>query len=210
MDVNGGRFQHRVLLLKISQKLTKSDLEELLYLAEEVLSESGAQKITSVISLFRELQHRAYLGPNNYDFIRVCLLSIGRHDLADMLPTKEEENLAQTLSELSFSSTKKPCSTPDQKKLLLSISDQLRVEDVKKMAYLCSCEASEGLELVQMLEKKGLIGNNNYNYISEALTEIGRRDLGKQLEASAPIKTVEIAQVQRERIPPYHSVGYQD
>lgn len=168
--------------MKISQKLTKSDLEELVYLAEEVISESGAQKITTAISLFRELQHRAYLAPSNYHFIRECLISIGRDDLADMLPTQEDETLTHTLSELSFDDTKIPS---NQKKLLFSISDQMRTEDVKKMAYLCSCEAEEGLQLVKMLEQKGFI---NFDYVSGVLTEIGRRDLSKLLAAGVPSK----------------------
>ena len=178
MEVKGELFRHRLLLLKIGQRLSESDLEELLYLAEEVLSGGTRQKTTSALSLFRELQHRDCLSPHNYDFLRGCLLGIGRNDLVDMLPN--EEDLAQTLSALSLKQCRSP--TLDHKKLLLSISDQLRVEDVKKMAYLCSCEAKEGLELIQLLEKKGVVKSDNYNAICDALTAIGRSDLSKLLK----------------------------
>lgn len=183
MNFNGARLQHhRVLLLKISQKLTDSDLEELIYLSEDMLSESTAQKITSATLLFRELQHRACLAPNNYHFVRTSLLCIGRNDLANMLPSKDDENISQTLEELRTIQCRS--SNQDQKKILLSISNQLRVEDVEKLAYLCSCDAKDGLELIQRLEQRGVVENNNYDRISDALMEIGRCDLGIMLRAS--------------------------
>lgn len=183
MDVNASRLQHRIVLLKIGQQLTQSDLEELLYLCEEVLSESVTQKITSATSLFRELQHRAYLAPNHHGFVKERLLNIGRDDLANMLTKNEDENLEQTFSNLTIGDAKK---SNDQKKILLSLSNQLRVEDVEKMAYLCSCEAKEGIQLIMELEKNGWIKNNNYDYISSVLMEIGRCDLAGQFKASTP------------------------
>lgn len=171
------KLQHRVLLLKLTQKLTDCDLEELLFLCESVLSESTAESIKTATSLFRELEHRAYLAPNEYDFLKDCLLNIGRSDLAYMLPAKEEDDLVESLKELNVTDAKGSTSVFGKKKMLLHVSNQLRRQDLEKMAFLCSCEVQEGFCLIQGLERNGSISDENYTYLSDMLTEIGRSDL---------------------------------
>ena len=182
-------MKHRVLLLKLSQRLTKSDLEELVFLCEDVLTESTAEEIKSAISLFRELGHRDYLGPGEYDFIRECLLNIGRVDLANILPGKEEnsDNLLQSFSQLSTGEkirtnhcTEIGNSVSNWKKTLLHISSQLRAKDLEKMAYLCSLNINNGgLSLIKSLERRNVIKEGNCDYLSDVLSEIGRCDLSK-------------------------------
>lgn len=193
MDTCTDKMQHRVLLLKLSQRLTKSDLEELVFLCEDVLTESAAEEIKSAISLFRELGHRGRLAPGDYDFVRECLLNIGREDLANILPEKQEnsDGLHQSFSQLSTSekirtnrSTEIGNSVSNWKKTLLLISNQLRAKDLEKMAYLCSFNVnSGGLSLIKSLERRSAIKEGNCDYLSDVLTEIGRCDLSKLCKA---------------------------
>ncbi len=171
--------QHRLQLLELSQALTQCDLEELLFVCEVEISESAAEEIKSGTSFFRALEHRACLGPNNYEFLRTCLEGIGRNDLAHMLP-EEDSGLAESISELSIASRSNCSPVVASKKKLLYIADQLRRKDLEKMSYLCSCECTmEGLRMIQELEKRGLIQDGDYSYLSELLMEIGRHDLGR-------------------------------
>ena len=82
--------EYHSTLMELSQKLSKDDLNNLVYSCESILPLSTAEKITAGIHLFRELKHRGYLGPANYDYLRKQLVLVGRHDLASMLPDQFE------------------------------------------------------------------------------------------------------------------------
>lgn len=182
------KMHHRKLLLDLVQKLTGSDLEEMVFYCEPLLSESTAEGTSTAMALFRELEHRACLGPHHYDFLRECLLSVGRRDLADTLPNA---SLPKMLSGLNLEGGEEEregerervgelASSP--KKTLLHISRQLRRGDLERMSYLCSCEVREGLHLIQTLERNGHIRDGHYDYLREALETIGRHDLGNLLK----------------------------
>lgn len=180
----GANFRgHRVLLLKIGHKLTNSDIEDLVFMSEGILSESTAEGIKSATGLFRELEHRGVLAPNDYEYLKSCLLDIGRNDLAAFLPTAEDEiGLVESLRELSVMESMHT-SVAAGKKVLLYISKQLRSEDLQKLAFLCSCEVQEGLELIQTLERNGSIRDGNYKFLADLLMEVGRCDLAKVLKS---------------------------
>ncbi len=182
MDFPAVDLKHRALLLKVGQRFSYEDMDGILFLCEGVLSESTTEKIKSPTALFRGLEHRSYLAPGNYTFLKGCLMSIGRVDLADMLPTKADQ-LRVAFSDLNIDNSKKSSPGMEKKKVLNQISSKLRREDLDKMAYLCSCEVKGGLELMQTLEKRGLIHEQNYDYLIEILAEIGRCDLSNMLQS---------------------------
>lgn len=178
------KHQHRTLLLKIIHKLTTTDLEELVFICEDVLSESTAEEIQSATSLFRALEHRGKLSPQDYNYLRECLTNIGRDDLASLLPENQTNKSLISLSGLSLNEINGSTLKSAAKKTMLYISNQLRKRDLDKMAYLCECEAKGGIDLIQTLERNGKISDGNHDYLSGVLTEIGRNDLGRLLKSA--------------------------
>lgn len=155
----------------------------MLFICEGVLTESTAEGILSVFSLFRELEHRTILGPGKYDFLKEVLVSVGRNDLASMLATITRKSMMPT----GGKSIAHFCS--NKKSILMHISTQLRKADVRKMAYLCCCKSERGLSLIEELEHKNKISDNNYDYLACRLSEIGRHDLAQFLLINARKET---------------------
>lgn len=185
------KLQHRVLLTKLGQRLSSSDVEDLVFISEAVLHESTAEGIKTATGLFRELEHRAFLAPGDYTFLKGSLMNIGRNDLADMLPSIKEDHLSQAFSSLNCSDTstqaKKYCPAVEEKRVLLHISNQLRKEDLEKAAYLCSSEIHGGIHFIQYLERNGIVRDGNYGHLAEILIEIGRDDLSQLLKSTDPM-----------------------
>lgn len=189
------KLKHRMALLKLAQQLSQTDIEELVFICEGVLPESTTEGIKTAISLFRELEHRAYLAPNDYSFLKECLASIGRLDLASMLPATDNHRLSDAFSQLSCNDSveKRDANAAlkrrlPEKKTLLYIVDQLRREDLKKMSFLCSSEVEGGLKLIEQLERTGLICDGNYNYLADILKDIGRHDLSLMFQSTEESK----------------------
>ncbi len=177
-------------LMNIAQSLGRQDLEELLFICEPFLSESTAEETPSAVALFRELEHRVLIAPGQYEFLKKILTSIGRVDLVNKLPP-----LKRKLSGLSSARLSKAANWTE-KSLLLVISDGLRKRDVQRLAFLSSSKYSDGLSLMEDLEDKGLISEDNYDYLARQLGEIGRLDLcriiaTKDFGVEAASKTVQ-------------------
>ena len=172
MDFQLKKLKYRQILNSISQRISHNDLEQMIFICEGVLTESTSEEIQSAFSLFRELEHRNFLRPGKYDFLKEILVDVGRNDLACTMP-----------SNITLSSIGKSVlySSSTRRSILMQISNQLRKEDVRKMAYLCSCNSDQGLSLMEELEHKGKISDNNYDYLAERLIEIGRHDLSQLL-----------------------------
>ena len=67
---------------------------------------------------------------------------------------------------------------------LLKLYQNLSDEDIKNLVYIspdCPEDVKGGREYCQLLEKKGLIGPTNYDYVLDRLVDIGREDLAFQL-----------------------------
>ena len=167
------QLEHRLVLNSIGQSLGNQDLEEMLFICESFISESTAEDMVSPMALFRELEHRMLVGPGKYEFLKNMLSSIGRNDLASKLPLAKKK--------VSVPVAVRKASTTNRRSLLLVISDELRRKDIKKLLYLCSCQSSDGLSLIEDLEHKGLISPDNLDYLAQKLGEIGRCDLCKLL-----------------------------
>ena len=75
---------HRYQMLKISDELTKKEVDKLLYLTYQI-PQVRAEKIEEGYQYFRELEQQDLLGPGKYEYLEEKLGCIGRHDLAKKL-----------------------------------------------------------------------------------------------------------------------------
>ena len=193
------------LLTNLSQRLSKEDLDNLVFACSDVLPPSAIDHIASGIHLFRELKQRDYLGPANYDYLRKQLTLVGRHDLASMLPD-QFEILFRRSSVVDkgyfgcFFSPTTPETNPvniaasvlnfahpntDSRMFLLHLSQHLKSEEVMKLAFLMypMCSQMTAFELAQLLEKEGGLSSIDVvNRLSSCLHAIGRIDLAKLLD----------------------------
>ena len=180
-------MKHRQALNAISQGISQTDLEHMVFICEgEVLPESTAEGIQSAIGLFRELEHRTFLGPGKYEFLKEVLVSVGRNDLASTL-----DSLTNSIMEAVSDDEDSVVHSSSSRSILIKISNQLRREDVRKMAYLCCCKSDRGISLMEELEHKRKISNNNYSYLAERLSDIGRYDLSQLLLSYVAPKVID-------------------
>ena len=192
------------LLTGLSQRLSKENLDNLVFACSDVLPPSAAEQICSGIHLFQELKQRNHLGPANYDYLRKQLILVGRNDLASMLPdqfdilfgtssvgdkghfgcfispTAPETNLVNaSVFKFSYSNT-------DSRIFLLHLSQHLKSEDSMKLAFLMYPMHSHmtKLQFAQLLEREGgLTSIDVVNRLSSCLEAIGRLDLAKLLDS---------------------------
>ena len=193
--------EYYFILTELSQRLSKDDLNNILFSCGDILPLSTAEKITTGIHLFRELKQRGRLGPANYDYLRKQLVLIGRHDLASMLPDQFEilfgrstvrdkgyfgcfisPNAPLNVIDTSVLDYSQP--STESRVLLIHLSQQLNSEDAKKLAYLMYPTHNEisAPKFAELLEKEGgLHSYNVINRLSSCLNVVGRVDLAQQL-----------------------------
>ena len=192
------------LLLELSQRLSRDDLRNLVFSCESIVPPSSAEKITAGVHLFRELKHRGYLGPTNYDYLRKQLVLVGRHDLASMLPDQFVILFGKsTIRDKGyfgcFVSPTAPYSTfenvallksfhpnTESRMLLMHLSQQLTSEDTKKLSFLMypSHDSVTALDFVESLEKEGGLNSSELvAQLSSCLEVVGRVDLAQLLQS---------------------------
>lgn len=170
-------------MVRISQKLSDRDLKELKFLCGDIVSESALDEVTTPTDLFKVLQYYGHLSPESYEFMRRCLLSIGRNDLAFMLPNPQ----AKTSECYHIIQPKKLCEL-QHRMMLVSIADRLRRQDILKLVYLNIGEIIKSLEFpiddaitalqaFAGLEDSHSLSCGNYSVLCDVLRLIGRCDL---------------------------------
>lgn len=182
------RLQHRQLMVTISQRLSDSDLSDLKYLCGDTVPELALEKVQVPTDLFTVLQHHGYLSAKQYKFLEGCLLSIGRHDLASVLPDSQEVPVYQKCT--SAAVRQESVAVPPRewefqhRIMLVSIAERLRAEDISKLAYITSGKVSSYGEVssvtaLQIITKfdSGSLCCGSYMSLSDLLLKIGRSDL---------------------------------
>ena len=199
---------HRKLLLQISDDLTQLDLDSLLFCCGDDISESEAKKVSKGTDLFIILGHRNLLGPGEYGYLRECLTTIERRDLASRLPSELDSVMAHVpsceksivQSSAGIGSRFTPPAFPSDKRALvhrdsfvspklqfLQIAEHLSSDDALKLAYLCSIEIREdsgevsGVKVLLQLEKANIIDPSQPETLARLLQCIERRDLASLL-----------------------------
>ena len=170
---------HRQLMITIGQRLNRDDLEDLKYLCADILTETALGGVRTPTDLFARLQHHGHLSPGHYEFAKWSLISIGRSDLASVLPT-----------ELDSSNVRSSCvpavAVPENKlqlqhrMMLVSVASKLGGEDVTKLAYICEGKvqaSTTALEVFAKLEDSHLVSCGDYSFLCDMLRVIGRYDL---------------------------------
>ncbi len=194
---------HYMLLMEISSELSRQDLRNLIFCCGDVISEAEAEKIESGVDLFKALKHQDRLKPDQYDFLKKLLKTVGRVDLAEKLPCLLKTVLSRVPSykkSVFLSSKKKkvpslsikaenedevPVSgTSNSRVVLLQIAEHLSTEDTSKLAFLFADKLSlnrgermKGTELLWQLETAGVIDPSQPETLAESLHVIGRKDL---------------------------------
>ncbi|CAH3018058.1 unnamed protein product [Porites evermanni] len=79
------RQRFRLKLGTIASQIESHRLEHFKFLCKDSIPEGDMERISSPEALFIELEHRMLLGPNQVEFVRQCLIQVGRKDLASSL-----------------------------------------------------------------------------------------------------------------------------
>ena len=201
---------HRKLLLQISEDLSQWDLNDLLFCCGDHISESEASKVSKGIDLFVILGKRNLLGPGQYGYLRECLTTIERRDLASRLPSELEAVLSQVptcnksivhnsadiksrFSPPAFLSGGRALvhrdSSVSPRLLFLRVAERLSSDDALNLAYLCSVELSgevSGVKVLFQLEKAGVIDPSQPETLAKILQSIERKDLVSLLLPVSP------------------------
>ena len=166
-------------LLKLSQQLSRKNLDDLKFLASSILSEGELAHIESSTQLVQSLHQAGHL-VGGQDTLKHWLVEIGRSDLAGELPGR----LAEVERYLLPSERRERL----HRYRLLEVSESLRRDEVRRLVYLCPIlpqslydSIKEGIQLFQELEQRGRLGTDNYGYLIECLEQLGRVDLATKL-----------------------------
>lgn len=191
-----------MLLLGISEELSRKDLKNLVFCCEDIIPEAEIEQIGCGTDLFRALKHQNRLGPNQYDYLRERLTAIGRLDLANKLPNQDvggvpsskksvvlPEHCFSAQDDRTFVLTDK-CSPRAR---MLKIAEQLTLNDVSKLVFLFADKLSveyrderRPLSVLHQLETVGVMNLDQPDTVAFPLYTIGRKDLAAKV-ASAGI-----------------------
>ena len=197
------------LLTDLSQRLSKEDLNNLVFAYSNVLPLSVVEKVTNGFHLFRELKQRGHLGPANYDYLRKQLELVGRNDLASMLPDQFEILFGRssvrdkgyfgcfvspTAPETNLvNAPESICCHPNTESRIffMHLSQQLSFDDAAKLAFLMYPTHSQvtALEFAELLEREGGLNSIDIlSCLSSCLEAVWRLDLAKFLNSlKAPL-----------------------
>ena len=76
---------HRCKILRVSQLLSREEIDQIIYLSEDFIPQSEVMQVASGVDLMRSLERHGRLAPGRYDYLLACLKEIGRLDLATSL-----------------------------------------------------------------------------------------------------------------------------
>ena len=84
-DSKGRINPNRGLLLKISKKLTREELNDMKFVCHDKIADGELEKITSVLELFKKISQLDDTGDDGMSFISDLLVEVGRKDLSNEL-----------------------------------------------------------------------------------------------------------------------------
>lgn len=183
-----GKLQHRQLMLKVSHDLSDADLGDLKYMCGDIIGEAALEEVKSAIGLFTLLECHGYLGPSCYNFLSKGLSSIGRNDLASMLPG--EDKLMESYAGECAGPPRSDCMLK-HRMMLVAVADRMRRGDIVKLMFVASGkvkvhdtsarvtdDAIGALQVLAGLEESSLLCcSGNYSNLCDLLQQIGRSDL---------------------------------
>ena len=142
------KTKHRLRLLNIAQRLTRKDVQCILFVAGDTIPKEIALKIHSGLELFQQLEWHNSLCLNKPSHLKEWLQSIKRHDLASKLPELQQEGC----NDLSLC-----CDEEGKRKLvdvhrflLLRISNCLSNAEVQQLLFLCPSIPETSSQKIQL------------------------------------------------------------
>lgn len=189
------KFQHRLLMIRIGQRLSHSDLIDLKYLCGDILAESAIENAKTATDLFKLLEYRGFLGPDYYAFIKEGFMSMGRNDLAKLLPIPPENAIQDNcVHDNGHQPDSHRDTQHDYQTMLVRIAGEMRSEDVAKLIYVSTGKVSLAhddmksadatllaLKIFAALEEAKLTSSGNYTILGDFLHQVGRHDLADLL-----------------------------
>lgn len=172
-------------MIRIGQSLHNEDLNNLKYLCSDVVAESALDSVKTPTALFTLLQHGGHLREGSYEFVRKSLVSIGRNDLAMLLPSLQEDTPSSAsddhLCPARFCQLK-------HRMMLVSVANRMRREDVFKLAFINNGKVEKNeendtvvvaLKVFAELEGSRLLSCGDYSLLCDMFRLIGRIDLAE-------------------------------
>ena len=81
---------HRQVLLRVAQRLSKDDVDQIVFLLEDgSVPRCEVEQISSGVGLMRSLEQHGKVAPGRYFYLLSCLRDIGRYDLASLVTQSE-------------------------------------------------------------------------------------------------------------------------
>ena len=181
--VDTKRLNFRRCLSRISNDLSRQDLEELKFSCRDVVPVSRMEKVHTGIELFAALEERDYLRMDKLEFLVGCLTNINRQKLLGYLYSGGFHVPGPPVKE---GLTKEELFT----QCLQRISQHLQAHEVEKLAYVLAGSLLEtnkaniysAYNLFTLMQQQQLITPDNLDQLYTELSEIGRKDLCKAIE----------------------------
>lgn len=188
---------YHLLLAELSQALSSGELHQLVFACGDVLTDSQQERIKTATDLFKVLKHKAKIAPQKYDYLKERLSVIGRLDLAKQLPSSVDylyDGIHRTSHFGGFKYFFLVSSDPEKtyprgppglvfRSNLLKVAEQLTEQDVKNMAFLVEApHLTLATEIFQHLQQEQQLAPDNWSYLADCLSCIGRQDLAELLD----------------------------
>ena len=83
---------YRISMLKLSQRITEKDMEELKYVLTSRIPDGKKESLKTALELFRYLEQILFVGPNNLSRLKELFREMGKPNLYEVILSKIELN----------------------------------------------------------------------------------------------------------------------
>ena len=176
-------FQFRTLLYRLGEKLTRQDLDNLLFLCRDIIPVARMERVRTATDLWQALSEKGQLSRHDLSFLATLMDSIDRLNVLD-------DFFAQGFAVGS------PKKTPNYLFLesLLKVGQNLTASEVKDLSYMLQGsvlvnpdKVFSATQMFQMLLQRQVISPANVRPLTAALQSIGRSDATKHLANYVPM-----------------------
>ena len=167
----------RKLLFRISEKLSRQDLENLIFVCRDVIPVSRMERVRSATELFQALSERGKLAVNDVSYLARILSSIQKgYLLHDLEMAGYHVPISPSQSTRSNDYMFQEC--------LVKVAQDLSSLDVEKLSFVLASVLHQSpdkifsaTQLFQIMQQRQHITATNLRPLYESLVEIGRKDV---------------------------------
>jgi len=174
--------QYRAQLYRLGEKLTRQDLDNLLFLCRDIIPVARMERVRTATDLWQALSERGQLSKQDLSFLATLMDSIDR-------PTVLDDFLAQGFVVDS------PKKSPSYLFLesLLKVGQSLTASEVKDLSYMLQGSVQvtpdkvfSSTQMFQVLLQRRVISPTNVKPLTTVLESIGRADATRYLANYLP------------------------